>query len=57
MLEVVSEGSPKKLGSQGNWKRKIRAALERMKRLSKRLGDKAMARYKDIMDQAAKALQ
>jgi len=50
-------GSSRSPDPQGGWKREIRAALERMRRLSKRLGDNAMGKYKDIMDQASKALE
>jgi RHS repeat-associated protein len=50
-------GSTSNPDPQGGWKDEIRAALERMQRLSKRLGDKARQNYKDIMDQAAKALE
>lgn len=42
---------------QGGWQREIRAALERMQRLGKRLGDKTMQQYKDIMAQASQVLK
>lgn len=42
---------------RGGWKKEVRDALERMQRVGKRLGDKAMQKYKDIMDRAAKALE
>ena len=42
---------------QGHWRKEIRAALQKMQRLSKRLTKHAMEKYKDIMDQAAKALE
>jgi hypothetical protein len=50
-------GSTSNPDPKGGWKDEIRAARERMQRLSKRLGDKARQNYREIMDKAAKALE